>query len=118
MATTWVNNLPVTLVNEGPLIRYCEGCGTLYVNTCLIPKDEPKDLSYLFQDKPRVEIENPSKFIPEIKMPKFNFRETRYSPIDFNSNSRSRDQEDSMDPITRYCERQERIKRKALGLDD
>lgn len=118
MQGRWVNNLPVTFVSDGPLVFYCENCGTLYVNTSLRFKDEPKDLSYLFQDKPRVEIENPSKFIPEIKMPKFNLPENRYSPIDFNSNSHSRSQEDTSDPIQSYYERQERMRQKALGLDD
>ncbi len=118
MQGKWVNNLPVTLVSDGPLVYYCENCGTLYVNTSLIPKDKPKDLSYLFQDKPRVEIFNPNKFTPEIKMPKFNLPENRYSPIDFNSNSHSRSQEDTSDPIQSHFERQERIRRRAAGFED
>ncbi|MGY4884356.1 MAG: hypothetical protein ACP5NZ_02130 [Nanobdellota archaeon] len=95
MQGTWVNNLPVTLVNDGPLIDYCSNCGTLYVNTSLIPLSQPRDLSYLFSNQPKVEIMN-----------------TR-SSVDWDQISRQQDElkesvtrNRSSDKLTREIERQ------------
>lgn len=94
MQGTLVNNLPVTLVNEGPVINYCSDCSTLYVNTSLIPLSQPRDLSYLFSDRPPLE-----------------FHQTKFDLKAF-----SRQQEETKSSLNDYFEHQERMRRKELGL--